>query len=79
MVLTTIKYFNAFVMNKIPPRIIIYAKDVENITGRRRRTAYLLMQKIKAHYRKTNEDCITITEFCMYMKIEEKLVREFLD
>jgi hypothetical protein len=65
-------------MGKIPPRIIIYTRDIENITGRKRRTAHAIMQKIKAYFGK--EDCsfITISEFCYFMKIEEELVREFL-
>ena len=65
-------------MHRIPPRIVIYARDVENITGRKRRTAYLLMQKIKIYYNKTEKDFLTVPEFCAYMKMEEEVVRKFL-
>lgn len=65
-------------MGKIPQRIIIYAKDIEIITGRRSRTAYLLMNKVRAHYNKGQREYITIYEFCSYMKIDERVVREVL-
>jgi hypothetical protein len=65
-------------MSKIPRRIIIYTRDVENITGRKRRAAYAILQKIKAFFGKEDPCFITISEFCCYMKIEEELVREYL-
>jgi hypothetical protein len=34
-------------MKTIPQRIVIYAKDIENITGRRRRTCMLFWKKSK--------------------------------
>jgi hypothetical protein len=34
-------------IRKIPLRLVIYPKDVENITGRRDRTARKLLQKIR--------------------------------
>ena len=65
-------------MGKIPQRIIIYAKDVEVITGRRPRTAYLLMNKVRAFYNKGNREYITIYEFCSFMKIDVGEVMEVL-
>ncbi len=65
-------------MKTIPHRIIIYAKDIENITGRRRRTCYAILEKIKKHYNKKKEDFITIKEFCEFMSISEDLVKDFL-
>lgn len=61
-----------------PPRVIIYAKDVENITGRRRRTCYVILQKIKKHYRKKKNDLVTIKEFSEFMSIPEALIIEHL-
>jgi len=65
-------------MNKIPPRLVIYARDIENITGRKRRTAQIIMQKIRVFFNKGEKDFITVTEFCQFMNIEEELVRDFL-
>jgi hypothetical protein len=65
-------------MNKIPRRAIIYAKDIENITGRKRRTAFAMLQKIKTFYNKTSKDLITISEFCAFMGMEKEVVYEYL-
>lgn len=64
-------------MKKMPPRIIIYAKDVENITGRSLRTCYTILQKIKQHYGKKPSDLVTIKEFSEFMSIPESLIRDF--
>ena len=65
-------------MKRIPSRIVIYAKDIENITGRRKRTCHTILKKIKKHYRKKKNDFITIKEFCQFFKISEDLVKDFL-
>lgn len=65
-------------MKMIPPRIIIYAKDIENITGRRKRTCYTILEKIKKHYKKKKDDLVTIKEFCEFMRIDEDLVKDFM-
>ena len=63
---------------KIPSRIIIYPKDVENITGRRDRTARTLIQNIRKAFNKQKHQFITIKEFCAYTGIDEELVKDFL-
>ncbi|HYM94355.1 MAG TPA: hypothetical protein VET23_09475 [Chitinophagaceae bacterium] len=65
-------------MNKVPVRIFIYAKDIENITGRSLRTCRAIIQKIKIHFDKKPSDPLTIKEFCDFMNIKEELVKEFL-
>lgn len=65
-------------MNRIPPRLVIYARDIENVTGRKRRTAQVIMQKIRAFFNKSEKDFATVSEFCRFMNIEEELVRDFL-
>ncbi len=65
-------------MNTLPKRLVIYPKDVMNITGRRERAARKLLASIR---RKYNKDChafITIEEFCQYTGIPEDMVRRFL-
>lgn len=63
---------------KIPKRVVIYPKDIENITGRRRNTARIILQKIKKHYDKKKDEFITIREFCEFMRMDEDLVKDFL-
>ncbi|HLG40488.1 MAG TPA: hypothetical protein VI461_12500 [Chitinophagaceae bacterium] len=62
----------------IPNRIVIYAKDVMNITGRKERAARKLLAKIRKKYNKANGEFITIKEFCEYTKIDEELIKSFL-
>jgi hypothetical protein len=65
-------------MKTNPARIIIYAKDVERITGRRLRTCYTILEKIRKHYNKNKNDFITVKEFCLFLNIDESLVKDFL-
>jgi len=65
-------------IRKIPLRLVIYPKDVENITGRRDRTARKLLQKIREALGKQTHEFITIKEFCLFTGINEELVKDFL-
>ncbi len=65
-------------MSPIPVRIVIYAKDVEKITGRSLRTCYMILEKIKKHYRKSRYDFVTVREFCEFLHIDEELVKDYL-
>ncbi|NCU05570.1 MAG: hypothetical protein GXC73_16485 [Chitinophagaceae bacterium] len=62
----------------IPHRIVIYAKDVMNITGRKERAARKLLAKIKKKYKKENGEFISIEEFCSYTGLKEEKVAPFL-
>jgi pyridoxine 5'-phosphate synthase PdxJ len=64
--------------NQIPHRVVIYPKDIENITGRRGRTARQLLQKIREALGKSKNEFITIHEFSLFTGIDEDLVKEFL-
>jgi hypothetical protein len=63
---------------KMPKRIVVYPKDVENITGRRERAARKVLQKIRKAFGKEKDAFVTVREFSLYTGIEEELVREFL-
>jgi hypothetical protein len=65
-------------MGRIPKRIVIYSKDIANITGRKKSWINNTMRKIRALHYKSNTELITIHEFCSYMKMKEEVVREFL-
>jgi hypothetical protein len=70
---------NPNLMKSIPNRIVIYAKDVEKITGRKPRTCYAILEKIRKHFKKPKNSFITAKEFCLFLNIEEELIKEFLD
>lgn len=63
---------------KMPRRIVIYAKDVENITGRKARTARKLLEKIRESNNKPKDAFVTVREFCLYTGISESEVKEFM-
>ena len=63
---------------KMPRRIVIYAKDVENITGRKTRAARKLLHRIREQNKKPKEAFVTVIEFCRYTGMSVEEVREFL-
>ena len=65
-------------LNRLPTRVVLYTRDVENITGRRGRTARQLMQKIRNALGKSKDEFITIKEFSLFTGIEEDLIKDFL-
>lgn len=65
-------------MNSIPNRIVIYTKDVMNITGRSERTARRLMASIRKACNKDKEAFISIEEFCAFTGLKEEKVQPFL-
>jgi len=62
----------------VPIRIVIYAKDVMNITGLRERAARALLARIRKKYRKKKGEFISIVEFCQFTGLAVELVRPFL-
>ena len=64
-------------MKSFPCRIFIYPKDIQNIVGGSLRSAYNLQNRIKKIYEKGRSDKLTVFEFCSYMKIEERHIKEF--
>ena len=63
---------------KIPKRIVLYAKDVENITGKKGRTANNLLQRIREQNKKPKNAFVTVKDFCRFTGIDEEEVQEFL-
>ncbi|RFM32430.1 hypothetical protein DXN04_22350 [Chitinophaga silvisoli] len=62
----------------IPNRIVISAKDVMNITGRKERAARDLLQRIREDNGKGAKQFVTVSEFCKYTGLPENEVKSFL-
>ena len=62
--------------SNIPQRIVIFAKDVEILTGLSKRRAQFLLQQIRKTLGKEKHHYITIPEFCGHTGIEEEEVRQ---
>jgi hypothetical protein len=63
---------------QLPTRVVLYTKDIENITGCRSRTARKLINKIRTALGKSKEEFITIKEFSFFTGIDEDLIKDFL-
>jgi len=62
----------------IPNRIVIYAKDIMNITGRKERAARKLLAQIRKKYKKKKGEFISIKEFSEFTGLDIDLVQVFL-
>jgi hypothetical protein len=62
----------------IPNRIVIYTKDVMNITGRKERAAKKLMAQMRKQYNKKRGGFISIDEFCEFTSLKKESVSAFL-
>jgi hypothetical protein len=64
--------------HSIPPRLVIYVKDVENITGKKNRTARRMYLNIKKQAGKPEPELLTVQDFCKVTGIPEEVVRLYL-
>jgi hypothetical protein len=65
-------------MKTLPNRVVIYTKDVSNITGLRNRAARKLLSDIRRKLNKNASSFITVQEFAAHTGIREDLVNNFL-
>lgn len=65
-------------MNTIPNRIVIYTKDVSNITGLSLKAARRLLRQVREQSGKPHGSFVTIEEFCLFTRIKEEAVKPFL-
>jgi len=60
-------------------RLVIYASDVRNITGRKIGTCYKILNRVRTYYGKKKKDLVTTQEFSEFTSIPEDLLREFMN
>jgi len=60
--------------NPAPRRAVIYAKDIETITGRKRTAVRKLIRQIKIRFKKERNEFITVREFSLFTGIDEEPV-----
>jgi hypothetical protein len=66
-------------MKHNPTRVVIYVKDIMNITGRKLRSSYSLMSKIRKQNGKGRGEFITVDEFCAYTGFTQQQIKPFLE
>jgi hypothetical protein len=55
-------------------RIVIYPKDIMLITGKSERYSRTIMKRMKLHFKKEEHQCISISELCVYLGLDEKII-----
>lgn len=60
------------------PRICIYTKDVQCITGKSERYSRDLIHKIKKSLHKEAHQALTVAEFCAYMGIPYDSIQDLI-
>ena len=65
-------------MNTVPHRVVLYAKDVSNITGLRRRTSRKLLAAIRQKLGKEPSAFVTVQDFSAFTGIGEDILLPFL-
>jgi len=59
-------------------RIVVTAKDVQLITGKKDKGSRNLLKKIKMAFNKSKESFVTFDEFCIYTGLEMEDVKQFI-
>jgi hypothetical protein len=59
-------------------RLIIYAKDIQIITGRGSRNSMIFLNKVRKHFNKPPRSLVTIDEFCAYTGLPKESVEKFI-
>ena len=65
-------------LRKIPDRIVLYPRDIVNITGRNIRTAQRIIKKIREANGKASNGFVTREEFCASYNIKEEDIKKFI-
>jgi hypothetical protein len=63
---------------KVPHRVVLYARDIRNITGKSESSARRLLRRIRLVFAKSEGEFVTIHEFCAVTGIQKDVVTEFL-
>jgi hypothetical protein len=60
-------------------RLIIFAKDIQRITGKGERHSSDLIRKIKETHGKASHHFLTIDEFCSYTGLDREKIMEVME
>jgi hypothetical protein len=65
-------------MNTIPTRVVIYTKDVSNMTGLCDKASRKLLRLVRIHFGKPKRSFVTVQDFATYTGIREETIKPFL-
>ena len=55
-------------------RVCIYPKDIQRITGKSYRQSTRILQKLRIHFNKQQNELVSIEEFCQYTSLKYEQV-----
>jgi hypothetical protein len=55
-------------------RVCIYPKDIQRITGKSYRQSTRILQKLRIHLNKQQNELVSIEEFCLYTSLKYEQV-----
>jgi hypothetical protein len=59
-------------------RLVVYVKDVQNITGRSESYARKTLNAIRKKLNKQKHELVSVEQLCQYLGVEERVVLEHL-
>ena len=59
-------------------RLCIYPKDIQRITGKSYRQSIRILQKIRMDLNKTQNELVSIEEFCQYTSLKYEQVERLI-
>ena len=65
-------------MKSEPKRVCIYPKDIQRITGKSYRQSTRLLQKIREDLNKSQNNFISVEEFCQYTGLKYEQVEQHI-
>ena len=65
-------------MNPVHHRLVIYAEDVRNLTGRRRSVAYEPLTRVRKKYKLKKGALVTVKQFSSYTGLDAEDVLNYL-
>ncbi len=65
-------------MKNLPKRICIYPKDIEVVTGKSYRQCTRMLLAIKAKLNKSEEQMVSIEEFCQHTGLKREEVEPLI-
>jgi hypothetical protein len=63
---------------RIPDRMVLFPRDIVNITGVSIVTARRLIRKIRQHVGKPSGAFVTVKEFCAFCHLNEEDIQKYL-
>ena len=64
-------------LKKIPDRMVVYNRDIRNITGKSRSAAHRMMQEVRQVFNKQPGELVSVHEFCAVYALDIEKVKDY--